>query len=110
MHLKGFADGKLALAAADYDTNTGTTAGAPGGTTGLTAARQLRAINTADLDIAAVTTPALLTNKFSAGLGYTTKMYQQYRATIGLGAAYEMGTTNADVDNYAFWLKMAFSF
>ncbi len=62
------------------------------------------------IDVDSAKTPALLTNKVFAGLGYSFTAYKEYLCSFGLGGSYEFATTNADLENYALWLKVDFSF
>ena len=102
IRVKKFENGKLALAAAAFNTI--------GAFETSVAANVFKVVNLVDLDIDAAKTPSLLSHKLSAGMGYTATMYKKYLASVGLGASYEFGTTNADVENYALWAKAAFSF
>lgn len=104
VHLKsGFQDNVFGIASSNFDT-TGAFGAAPAdfltNTTLLT---------TANLDLAPVKTPALLTHKIFAGLGYTAHMYKKYPISFGIGGSYEFATSNADLENYAAWAKLAFS-
>ena len=57
------------------------------------------------LDISTVKTPSLLSHKLFAGFGYSGTMYKHCRWSVGCGGSYEFATSNADIENYAVWLK-----
>lgn len=96
-----FNNKKLTIAQAAFQTNAGG---------GMTAADVYKQIQYSNLDFDAVKTPALLTNKLFAGLGYSFTLYEKYKGSVGLGGSYEFATSNADLENYAVWVKAAFSF
>ena len=75
----------------------------------LDAADAFKTLNKSDLDVSAAATPSLFTHKIFAGLGYTTKVYCDYPLSFGVGGSYEFGTSNADLENYAVWAKIAVS-
>jgi len=67
-------------------------------------------INAADLDVDAVKTPSLFTHKLFAGFGYTCMVTRTFPLSIGLGTAYEFAVTNADIEQWGVWFKLAGSF
>lgn len=67
-------------------------------------------VNHTTLDVNAAKTPTLFSNKVFAGLGYSFDFYKQYTSSFGIGASYEFATSNADLENYALWAKIMFSF
>lgn len=68
------------------------------------------AINLVDLDIDAVKTPSLFTHKLFAGLGYTFMIADKCPLSVGFGADYEFAVTNADIEQWGIWFKLAGSF
>lgn len=97
--LKNWKDDTYALANANYVTSNQFDSGVDA----------LQTLNRADLDVAAAATPSLFTHKLFAGLGYTMNIYQDYPLSFGIGGSYEFGTSNADLENYAVWAKIAVS-
>lgn len=69
-----------------------------------------RVIQTSDLDIEAAKTPSQVTHKVFGGFGYKFNIAHDYPTTLALGASYEFSQDNAVLDQYAFWIKAAFSF
>ncbi len=67
-------------------------------------------INVVDLDIDAVKTPSLFTHKLFAGLGYTYMVANKCPVSLGFGADYEFAVTNADIEQWGIWFKLAGSF
>ncbi len=67
-------------------------------------------LTTSDLDVTAIKTPTLFSHKLFAGMGYSFNFYKQYMSSVGIGGSYEFATSNADLENYALWAKMMFSF
>lgn len=67
-------------------------------------------LNQSEFDTRSFLTPGLFTHKLFGGLGYTCMVYDHYPVSFGVGGSYEFATTNADLENYAVWLKTCFSF
>lgn len=67
-------------------------------------------INKENLDIDATKTPSLFTHKLFAGLGYTFYITRKCPVSLGIGASYEFAVTNADVEQWSAWVKLAGSF
>lgn len=67
-------------------------------------------INRANLDIASVTTPSLLSHKLFSGLAYNCSIKNRYPCSFGIGGSYEFANSNADLENWSIWLKAIFSF
>lgn len=61
-------------------------------------------------NLSAVLTPSLTTHKLFAGLSFTNEIYKKHAMSVGFGASYEFATSNADLENYALWSKLGFSF
>lgn len=80
----------------------------PGG--GVVPALDDNAINVKNLNVAAATTPSLLSHKIFGGLAYTGKIKDHYPCSFGIGGSYEFADTNADLENWSAWLKVIFSF
>lgn len=99
--VKSFSDNVYGIAETTYETNR-----AEGGR----AQETLTRITSGSLDVASVKTPALFSHKVFTGLGYTGHLYKKYPASVGVGGSYDFGTSNADLENYAVWLKTCFSF
>lgn len=66
-------------------------------------------VNTENLDVNAVRTPAQLTHKIHGGIAYRGNIYCRYPASIALGASYEFAEDNSALEQYAVWLKAGFS-
>jgi len=66
-------------------------------------------LNTTTIDVNAAKTPALLTHKIFAGVGYTSNIYKKYPCGVGIGGSYEFATSNADIENFAIWAKVMVS-
>jgi len=97
--LKNLVDDAYAVAIPAYATNTA-----------LDAAHTVVNVNHDTLDINAAKTPTLFSHKLFAGLGYSFNFYKQYTSSFGVGGSYEFATSNADLENYALWAKIMFSF
>ena len=67
------------------------------------------ALSTHDLDFDNSSTPAQFTHKIYGGLGYTLKK-NDYSALLGIGASYEFATSNNELEVWALWAKIGFSF
>lgn len=67
-------------------------------------------INLKNLNVAAATTPSLLSHKIFGSLAYTGKIKDRYPCSFGVGGSYEFADTNADLENWSVWLKAIFSF
>jgi len=108
VHLNSFgADSAYGLIKANYNVPAGarltTTVGANAQDPSLIITR-----DTLDLD--GVITPALFTHKLFAGAGYTCNFYGKNMLSMGIGASYEIATSNADIEQYALWGKLGVSF
>jgi hypothetical protein len=90
----------LEIAKADYNTYN----------TKLDSTQTYKHAYASDLDVTAATTPTLFTHKLFAGLGYSWTMYKKCLGSVGIGGSYEFATSNADLENYAFWAKFDVSF
>jgi hypothetical protein len=96
--LKNLVDNVYAVALPSYSTHTAI------------AGETVVNVNHDTLDINAAKTPTLFSHKLFAGLGYSFNFYKQYTSSFGVGGSYEFATSNADLENYALWAKMMFSF
>jgi hypothetical protein len=94
-NVQAFNDRQLVVAAPDYLTQTNALTGTP--------------LTTANLDLEAVKTPAVITNKVFGGFGYTFSIYEKHLCSLGLGGSYEFATDNNDLETYALWAKIGFS-
>ncbi len=65
-------------------------------------------IKSNNLDMRSVTTPAQITHKFYGSISHTTNW--QNPLLFGLGAAYELGSANSNIDAYSMWLTANLAF
>ncbi len=109
VYVKNFAgSGQYAIADKNYDVATALAAFAAGvAGAGYRAGNEL---TLADFDISSIMTPTLLSHKLFAGAGYSWKAYDKVLCSVGLGGSYEFATSNADIENFAFWGKFNISF
>jgi hypothetical protein len=98
--VKRWKDNDFYIAKTTYNTNAINAFAATDGTV----------VNLVDLDIDAVKTPSLFTHKLFAGLGYTCMVTRTFPLSLGFGADYEFAVTNADIEQWGVWFKLAGSF
>lgn len=63
-----------------------------------------------ELNPKAAATPSLLSHKIFASIATTCNIKDRYPFSFGIGGSYEFADTNADLENWAIWLKAIFSF
>jgi hypothetical protein len=100
VHIKGSFDGTYGIATADFQTTTSPAS----------SLASIILLSNQNLNLEAVRTPALFSNKLFASLGYTFNECSTNPISLGLGGSYEFATSNADIENYAIWGKVIFSF
>ncbi len=68
-----------------------------------------RFLTTNDLDLESALTPAQFTHKVYGGLGYAWDK-KSCTTLFALGSSYEFATNNHELENWAGWAKLGFSF